>query len=433
MLRYHTSGLIRLDLAAIVDRHDAAPLTGDGVVRISSHRIPTRRRRIVAAVIHYLVRIPHLVWQTLTLGFLRRRRFPEEVGEVLIIRADGLGDVVMTLPAISAVRDLWPGARITLLGGSPARVLLPHLRAVDGAMFLDLPWAQRSVRRINWSELRRILRDIRRRGFDLIIDLRGDFRNIFLMQAMGSGFKIGYGWSGCGFLLDREIPWEEGRHEVEHQRDVARVFGAWPGRAETKDNSNETARFDLAVADEDWDAVRGRFPALEAAPDGFVIVHPGAQWPGRQWTVAGYAGVSDRIAGELGLPVVVTGVRRERDFCNAVLARMEKTPIDLVDRVTFSEFLAVLSRARLFLGVDSGPMHLAVALGVPTVALFGPGDPAAIGPYGPRSIVVSEAGGFACSPCAQDDCPFEGRSCMDAIGVEHVWQVVLKQLSGRSS
>ena len=394
------------------------------MVKISPHRIPTRRRRIGVALIHYAIRIPHLLLWILTLGFARKRRFPDTVRKVLLFRADGLGDVIMTLPAISVLRDLWPDAELTLLAGSPTNLLLPHLPNVDRAILLDLPWAQRSVEGMDWGEVRRVLREIRHEKFDLIIDFRGDFRNVFLMRRMGASYRIGCGGGGCGYLLDWEIPVGESRHDVDHKLDAARAIGA---RVETSKVSADTdVRFDLVTRDEDWNSIRESFPDLE--PGGFVVLHPGAQWPGRQWTVAGYAGVADRIVRELGLAVVITGAGREKAVSEAVAERMEETPVNLVDKASFSEFLALLSRARLFLGVDSGPMHMAVALKVPVVALFGAGDPSAIGPWGPGSVVVSETSGFDCSPCAQTVCPHEGRSCMDAISIDRVWQAVRQQL-----
>ncbi len=398
------------------------------MVRISHHRIPTRKRRVGAALIHYAVRVAYLARRAVTLGFYRKRRFPDEVKKILIFRADGLGDVIMTLPAISALRDLYPHAEFTLLAGSPSRPLVPHLKDIDRVTFLDLPWTQRGVKRVDWKELGRVLRGIRDEEFDLIIDFRGDFRNILLMQRMGNACKVGFGWSGCGFLLDWEVPAGENRHEVEHKLDVARGIEARTGRSGV---AGGAVRFDLVVDEKDWDSARQRFPELDRPSGGFVVLHPGAQWWGRQWTAVQYAEVADRIVRDLGLAVVVTGVSRERDLCTAVVERMKEAPLDLTGRLSFAEFLAVLARARLFLGVDSGPMHLAVALGVPVVALFGPGDPNAIGPYGPDHIVVSEAARFACSPCAQNTCPHEGASCMDAISSERVWDAVRGQVSGR--
>ncbi len=388
------------------------------MVRISPHRIPTRKRRIIAYIIHYAIRIPHLIWRILTLRLWRERSFPAIVRKVLIIRADGLGDVVMSMPAISALHDLFPDAEFTLLAGAPSRALIPHLRSIERVIWLDLPWAQRGVKRIDWSELRRVLAEIRRADFDLVIDLRGDFRNILLSLFMGRGYRVGFGCSGCGYLLDREIPSGEDRHQVEHALDAARALGATAGEV----------RFDLAVFEEDRRSVDDRLADLGVEGNRFMVMHPGAQWAGRQWTVSGYAEIADRAIRVLDLPVVMTGIARESGLCRQVMERMDDNPIDLTDQISFGEFLALLSRAHLFFGVDSGPMHLAAALGVPTVVLFGTGDPHAIGPYGAGHVVVSEGHRFPCSPCAQDHCRCEGADCMAAISVDSVWKAIV---SGR--
>lgn len=393
------------------------------MVRISAHRIPTQKRRIAAYIIHYAIRVPHLAWRGVSLGFLRRRPFPKTVLKILVLRPDGIGDLTMSLPAIGALRDRFPQAEWTLVAGSPSRGLVDHLPWIDRAWFLDLPWAQRSVERLDWGAMWAMLRRIRRERFDLVIDLRGDFRNILWMVFMGSGYRVGYGWSGCGFLLDLEIPAGRDRHHVEHALDCVRALGGTVG----------PVRFGLEIPREALARARERLSALGVGGDGYLVLHPGAQWPGRQWTAPGYAEVADRAAGQFGLKVLLTGVDRERALSRDIQARMRTKPVDLVGRLTLEEYLAVLRGARLFLGVDSGPMHLAVALAVPTVALFGPGDPTAIGPYGEHTVVVSEAARFGCSPCAQDGCEWEGASCMQAIPVERAWEAVERQLVGAAA
>jgi ADP-heptose:LPS heptosyltransferase len=161
-----------------------------------------------------------------------------------------------------------------------------------------------------------------------------------------------------------------------------------------------------------------------------VAIHPDARWSGRKWDNDRYAAVADRLVERYAARILLTGAPSEVPCAEDVAARMRHSPVLLAGRTTVGQLAAVFARSHLFLGVDSGPAHLAAAAGIPVVALFGPTDPAPFGPYGAAHRVVTRREHFPCSPCAQETCIFaRAESCMGTLSVDEVWRAVADRLS----
>ena len=159
-------------------------------------------------------------------------------------------------------------------------------------------------------------------------------------------------------------------------------------------------------------------------PRFLVGLNPGASFgPAKRWLPERFADLADRLIGALHADVLVFGSREERPLAETIASEMEHTPIILAGETTLRQFMALLARCRLVVTNDSGPMHLAAALGVPLVATFGSTHERATGPLSPRARVVSQH--VSCSPCGLRDCPVDFR-CMTGISVDEVYRIALE-------
>ena len=160
-----------------------------------------------------------------------------------------------------------------------------------------------------------------------------------------------------------------------------------------------------------------------------VTIHPGAKWDGRKWSPENYARIADSLMDRYGAAVILAGSVGDVDVVRKITSSMKSKPIEAVGTTSLRQLLALCEKSDLFLGVDSGPVHMAAAMGTKVLALFGPARREAVGPLGANSTVITKQDDFDCCPCAQVVCERPGNSCMQAITVEDVWSAIRKQLN----
>lgn len=324
---------------------------------------------------------------------------------ILIIKPSSLGDIVHALPVLAALRRRFPAAHIAWMVNTQFAPLL------DGIAELDeiIPFDRRGYGRMHRSRgmfvgFWRFALGLRRRRFDLVVDLQGLFRSGFLAWFSGARRRVGFAGTremASGFYTQRVNCPADVTHAVDRNR---RVAAAVVGTA-------VAAEFPLSVRVEEQ--TRARALVAEVAGrrvERFVAVIPGARWETKQWPAEKFAAVIDLLHARGGPPAVLLGSPDEAATVERVSAATEAPTVNLVGRTTLRELAAVLSCSAAVVCNDSGPMHIAAALDVPTVALFGPTDPARCGPYSPAARVVRT--GVACSPCYISRlaaCPYELR------------------------
>lgn len=334
---------------------------------------------------------------------------------VLIIKPSSLGDIVHALPVLAALRDAHPEAYIAWLVN---RGLAPLL---DGHPLLD------EVIRFDRYEYGSILRHppalldfvrfvsaIRRRGFDLVLDLQGLLRSGFLAVASGAPRRVGFAAARefAPLFYSRRV---DGRRNAIHAVDLnlrlARAMG-WP---------IDGPRFPLGLRGEEFDAARTLLAEAAGKPPGaFTAVIPGARWETKRWRPERLAAVVDRLAVEGLPPAVLLGGPDDRVLADEVLAACRTSPIDLVGRTSLRMLAAVIALAETVLCQDSGPMHIAAALDKPLLAIFGPTSPARTGPYSRSARIVALS--LPCAPCYCRRCPLGHHNCMQQLDVDTVWQ-----------
>jgi lipopolysaccharide heptosyltransferase II len=375
----------------------------------------------MAATLHYALRVVHAVGTLparILDAFSDRKPEPADPRRILLVRADGIGDVVLTIPAFRGIRERFPEAKITLIAAPPSRPVVAPMPWFDEIRYVDFPWMRAGA---SWRVVPRAIHEVRRARFDLAVDFRGDARVILFIYLCGIPRRVGLAASGCDFLLTDAVDPPEDSHMLDWSLALLERLGAGVPRTDLE--------LPLAEEDRGFAATVWREEGLEGAWP-VVSIHPDVRWYGRKWDNDRYAAIADRLVERYGARIVLTGAPSEAPCAEDVAARMRHTCVMLAGRTTVGQLAAVLARSDLFLGADSGPAHLAAASGTPVVALFGPNDPVYFGPYGDAHRVVTRRQHFPCSPCAQDVCVFgRAESCMGSLGVDEVWLAVDEQMA----
>ncbi len=308
---------------------------------------------------------------------------------ILIIKPSSLGDIVHALPTAAALRRRCPSARVTWLAKREWAGVLEGNPDIDGVLAVDLSVA-------GWPAA---IRAVRAGRFDLVVDLQGLLRSAVLGWASGAPVRIGFanGREGSPWFYTERVPVPNPAvHAVDRYLLVARHLGAQPERP-------DSLAFPLPrdPQAESWVGALLQSEGVQAGT-ALAAVNPSARWVTKRWPAESFAAVADHLQEKVGARAVLIGGQAERSVGEEVIRRMQTRPIDLVGRTTVKELIALLRRLRVLVTNDSGPMHLAAALGVPVVALFGPTDPGRTGPYGAGHTVLRS--GIPCSPCFSRTC-----------------------------
>jgi heptosyltransferase-3 len=334
----------------------------------------------------------------------------KKFSRVLVIKLKQPGDVLLSTPVLAALKEAWPESQVTYLVPRGTEDMVADHPQLSGLMVVDR-WRQ------TWRETWRFLKDLRRRRFDLVLELSGGDRGAFYSLAAGATERLGFArggkspWQHACFTQTLPLP-PLRMHMVEHNLQLLRPLGIKPQRPRLQ------FFWHLHVESR----VQEMLQALHLQPGGFVVLHPGAGWRFKCWTPSGYARIIEALQGERGLPVVLTASRAalEGELLAAILAAAKVTPFNLAGRLSLKELGALISRARFFFGVDSAPMHLAAAVGTPVVALFGPSGDFNWGPWGEGHLVIKKD--WDCIPCGRDGCQGSKVSrCLTEITPEEVW------------
>ena len=317
----------------------------------------------------------------------------KKIDRLLIVRLGAMGDVIHTLPAVHALRKSFPEARIGWLieerwaellcvRGSPLRGPRSSERPlVDEVHKVNLKgWGKSLLSLSTLQRIATIWNDVREARYDVAVDLQGAIRSAFL--ARWSGARAVY-----GAAEPREAPaslWytrrvvAHGRHVIEQNVSVAEALAGrettWPGgdmRCNLPCDPQTEARIERRL--------------LQHGIGDFAILNPGAGWGAKRWPAERYAEVARKLT-DLGLQFVVNYGPGEEELGRAVESMSAGKAQAL--NCTIGELIALTRRARLFIGGDTGPLHLAAALRVPVIGIYGPTDPARNGPYGTRNFVL---------------------------------------------
>ncbi len=397
-------------MAAALTAKDADAAALGVLVKMSA------RKRFSIRMIEVIVR-PFVIG----LEWLRRSRgnADREVRKILVMEYWNLGDIVMLSPFLRSLRVQYPNARITLLTSPKAAPLLENQALVDEVIVVRVPWAEHysCLRKYNpfstlWVKLLQTLKFLHAQQFDLAFTARADIRENFIIWLVDVGRRVGYAFGGGGFFLTDSV-----RPDLERPH----FSNRWLRLLEHVGKLAIVRQPSLRVTQEEEKSAE-QYLAERGIQDGDVLIgiHPGARSATRQWGEENFLAVAQQL--QARFPVKTLWFH-EPNQTSVVSDGNRLLPLSLPLR----QFMAVLSRCQLLVCNDSGPMHIATALGIPVVAVFGPTEPAWFGPLGQQYHVVIRPG-FWCRPCF-DYCVFDQPYCLRTIDVASVFEAASDVLS----
>lgn len=335
---------------------------------------------------------------------------------ILIIKLSAIGDVIHTLPALNALRRRFPEARITWLVESAAAALVQGHPALDRVLVSRRKqWVRglfsSKTRGKSLREMVRFLGELRDTRYDLIFDFHQLLKSGALAMLARSGRKIGFG-PGLEhmemshlFLNERMPAVSMEHHALLRNLLLLDAVGIPAGLVEYR----------IPVTPADRAAV-AELLAGEDTP--LMAINPMAQWNTKLWRNREFARLADRLVREHGMRVVFTGGAEDVAMVADIQRRMTAASLNLAGKTSLTMLAALLEMSVCLVTTDTGPMHLAAAVGTPVVALFGPTAPWRTGPYGHGHQVIRT--GTGCSPCFKRHCRFGDRHCMTGISVPDV-------------
>lgn len=359
------------------------------------------------------------------IGPLLRRSTPTSaLQNILIIRPDHLGDVLFTTPMFHWLKQALPQVRLTALVGPWSVHVLRANPDVDEAIELPFPGFTRTAPGSLWQPYQLLMqwaRRLRAQAFDAALVLRGDhWWGAWLAAQAGIPRRVGYAVPETTPFLTTALPLPAAHDVVRNltlasalvKRDLPPIQPGTP-----------PLHFPLTPDDQ-------RFAAeLSATP--LIAIHPGAGAAVKLWEVAKWAQVADALAHEFGAHLVLTGSPAEVPLCAQIAEHVQaSTPVTiLAGKTSVGQLAALFARCALVLGPDSGPLHLAVAMGTPTVHLYGPADVATFGPWGDPARHCALLSPLPCAPCwVLDWAEMDQHPCVRLIEVEDVVQAARRVL-----
>jgi heptosyltransferase-2 len=347
---------------------------------------------------------------------MSRRVDPSHFRRILVRSANWIGDAVMSLPALEALRRSAPNAEIVVASKPWVSELYWHHPAVHRVLVYDPAHEHRGPRGF-WK----FAQTLREAEFDAAVLFPNSFHAALMVWAAGIPVRVGYARDGRGPLLTEAVeapPPAFYGHQTSYYLQL--LFRA--GWTERPERVGEI-RLALEGTEHKW-AERQLSRLGLAGPRFLVGLNPGAAFgPAKRWPLERYAQLADRLIGGLDADVLIFGSRAERPMAEEIARAMTHTPTVLAGDTSLRQLMAMMARCRLLVTNDSGPMHVAAALGLPVVALFGSTDERATGPVGPRVRVLRHA--VECSPCGLRECPIDFR-CMNGLDVDRVYRSALE-------
>jgi len=331
----------------------------------------------------------------------------------LLIRATNwVGDAIMALPALRAVRTRFPEAEITILARRYVAFIYENQQVSDNMMFVDSEGDP--------------LGELRAQKFDVALLLQNAFAAAWLTWRTGIPERIGYARDGRSVLLTKAVPvprpGEIPSHEQYYYLELLR-------RAGWLDSLPDNSLITLNVPERNRQRAAEFLVSSGLEPGGLrIAIGAGASYGSAKcWPPDRFAELANRLQAQSGADVILFGTRAEAPVSSAIAAGLHRPPIDLTGKTAITDLPALLSQCHLFIGNDSGAMHVAAAVGLPVVAIFGPTDPFGTAPVTPRSSIV-QAKPY-CSPCFLRRCPTDHR-CMTQVTPEAVEAAAQHWISG---
>ncbi len=346
---------------------------------------------------------------------------------ILIIRLSAIGDVVNVLPALSLLRSHFPTSRITWLVEDKASGILTGHPDIDEVIVYPRKKWQSEILKIDKSlniisETLSFYKRLRGNHYDLVIDFQGNLKSAVMNLITGSRKRLGFGKGHCkefNYLSTQYHAYPVGReiHRIDKNLSLLKELGI-----ETR-----YLRPELPATKEDEEYI-SKFINNSANPSlPIIIIHPGTSKFGsfKQWSPTNYTLLADMILEKYEANIIFTWGPGEFGVVKEILKNMKHMAIPACETDSIKQLTELIKRATLFIGGDTGPLHIASIMNIPIVGIYGPKDPTIYGPYNGKAIVIKKD--VPCSPCKKRTC--DDPMCMTSILPEDVFRGVEKLLT----
>lgn len=333
----------------------------------------------------------------------------ESFRKILIVKPSSLGDVVHSLPFLVAMKTCFPKAEIHWVIAKGLEGLLEDHPMIDRLIIVNKDlWKNLSRAGNTLKEIRELFKQLRHEKYDIVVDLQGLLRSGLITMATHAPQRIGFSEAreGSRLFYTKKVRGGRDIHAVDRYMKVADELGC-----DVRDRV-----FPFALFPSDGEKA-GKREAL--AP--YAVLVPGARWKTKIWPAESFG----KVASMLPLRSVIVGSSSDRAIANEVVSHSGKKARSLAGETSFKELIEIMRHAEVVITNDSGPMHIAAALNIPVIAIFGPTSPKRTGPYGAGHIVLQSPAD--CVPCFKRECKDNIR-CMNEITPDAVYQAVLEVL-----
>ncbi|HIE26256.1 TPA: glycosyltransferase family 9 protein [Candidatus Poribacteria bacterium] len=341
----------------------------------------------------------------------------KDITKILILRPDGIGDLLNSTPAISLLRRSYPDAHITVLAQPLNAEILIGNPDVDEVLIYDRISRHKRL----WERLKFFHR-LRKTGYDLVVVMYTASWYNFLAYASGAKYRVGRYQKRFKSTLThpcRQTYAKETVHEVERNLDLVRIICGNEIALPAQNAKSSDLVLNLSEEERQWAHDYTQKLGI-SEDDFFVCIHPGGSSFDKLWTEDGYARVADRLVERFGAKILMLHGPSESQLASDIQQRMTHDVLIYAPE-SLRQLAALIDRCKLFICNDSGPMHIAAALDVPTVAIFGPTDHVRWAPQNPNARIARRD--LPCWPCSAHKCK-NSFACTKLLPVETVWEKI---------
>jgi heptosyltransferase I len=326
--------------------------------------------------------------------------------KILIVKPSSLGDVVHSLPFLNAIKTCFPGAAIHWVIAKGLEGLIEGHPMIEKLWIIDKDaWKKIDNVKSTVTEIKNLFNGLKKEKFDLVVDLQGLLRSGIITSATRAPIRIGFqeAREGSRFFYTHKVKGGKDIHAVDRYLKIASFLGCDVSRVSFPFSTEPSSTFNSQLL-------------TFNLPKEYAVIVPGARWMTKRWPPEQFG----ELASRLPVQSVVVGSKADRDSADLIVSLSKGKAISLAGKTSLKELIAVMRKAKFVISNDSGPMHIAAALGIPVYAIFGPTDPLRTGPYGKGHTIISTA--MPCAPCFKKTC--ENVKCLEGLSVDKAFEII---------
>ena len=333
-----------------------------------------------------------------------------QIERILLIKPSSLGDIIHGLPVLKALRNKWPDAKISWVVKDAYVDILNGNPLIDELILL--------IKSSLTTSIFSFRKKLRHGSFDLAVDMQGLFRSGLIAFLSGAPVRIGFSNARelASLFYTHKVDAPLNLHAVDRNLKLAAALGCEVQEIEFPINLNRET-------EQEASGFIQKIQLDTRRP--LVTLVPGARWEKKRWPLHSFSRLGDLLIEKMGAGIIVAGSRQENRLIHEIRSAMKNPSAEAVD-FSLTKLTALLSKSDVVVTNDSGPMHIAVAMRTPVVALFGPTDPERTGPYSKKCLIIQRD--LECIPCFRKQCSQGSFECMESITVEEVFKGVKKIL-----